>query len=281
MAGRGQVIRNDMKRASAVWHFGLMAEYWALFKREAPELPGLLALVARFGQPVLDLGCGSGRVLTQLLKHGVDADGVDVSEDMLAHARAAAEQAGYAPSLLVQTMSDLAPPRRYQTILIVDSFGLGGDRGLDLAILRQCYAALLPGGALVLNIGVEYETAADWGIWTTEGRRHLPQAWPDEAVERVAPNGDLFRLRIRALSASPLRQTYAREMEISKWVDGALAASESAALEGNMYLPSEVDLMLRTAEFADVEMFDGFSQTPATDASGQVVIVAQRALPTR
>ena len=79
-----------MPRSHAVWHDGLMAEYWALFKQASPEPPGLLALLQRSGQPVLDLCCGTGRVLLGLLRAGLDTDGVDVSADMISHANAAA-----------------------------------------------------------------------------------------------------------------------------------------------------------------------------------------------
>lgn len=117
-----------MSESSLVWHYGLMAESWARFKTDAPELPHLLKLIGRFGQPVLDLACGSGRILTKLLIAGVDADGVDVSDDMLDGARKAASAHGFASALLTRPMHDLNLPRQYGTILICDSFGLGGGR---------------------------------------------------------------------------------------------------------------------------------------------------------
>ncbi len=43
-----------------VWHYGLMAEHWAEFSIEAREAPFFLQEIARYGQPVLDMGCGTG-----------------------------------------------------------------------------------------------------------------------------------------------------------------------------------------------------------------------------
>lgn len=263
-----------MHDAPAVWHYGLMAEYWALFRNETPELPGLLALIARCGQPVLDLACGTGRILNGLLDHGVDVDGVDVSADMVAHARSAASLRGHAPSLRVQPMWAFSTGRSYRTIIIVDSFGLGGDRQQDLATLRRCRAALLPGGALILNVQMEYTGADAWALWSQPARNSLPQPWPEHAIERSAPDGATFRLRIRTLNASPLRQSYAREMRIEKWIDGSIAAQQTATLVGNMYLPSEVVALLRHAGFARVELLSGFTASPATDESGDIVFVA-------
>src|SRR6266511_2418284 len=50
-----------------------------------PELPFFQQAIARFGQPVLDLACGTGRLLVPLLYAGIDIDGCDISGDMLQH----------------------------------------------------------------------------------------------------------------------------------------------------------------------------------------------------
>jgi len=265
-----------MRHQPAVWHFGLMSEYWTLFKRETPELPGLLSTIQRFGQPVLDLACGTGRVLLGLLRHGVDADGIDVSADMIAHAKSAAALEGRAPSLHVQPMHDFSSDRSYRTIVIVDSFGLGGNRDQDRATLRRCHAALRAGGALILNIQMEYTSTEAWALWSPIGRASLPEPWPEREIERVAPNGDVYRLRIRTTSASAIRQSFTREMRIEKWVDGERRAEETATLAGNMYLPSEVIASLREAGFSRVELRSGFTDLPATDDSSSVVFIAEK-----
>ena len=39
--------------------------------------------IARYGEPVLELACGSGRFTTLLAKEGISITGVDISEEML------------------------------------------------------------------------------------------------------------------------------------------------------------------------------------------------------
>ena len=50
--------------------------------------------VARYGEPVLELACGSGRLTIPLAKEGVNITGVDISEDMLALAKSKASKDG-------------------------------------------------------------------------------------------------------------------------------------------------------------------------------------------
>ncbi|HLK25621.1 MAG TPA: class I SAM-dependent methyltransferase, partial [Caulobacteraceae bacterium] len=81
-----------------------MAERWAEFVTDTPQLAYLEAAVTRFGQPVLDLACGVGRLLLPLARAGVDIDGCDLSGDMLDHCRRKADAEGLRPGLYEQPM---------------------------------------------------------------------------------------------------------------------------------------------------------------------------------
>ena len=111
--------------AAATWHHGLVARWWAEFNLETPEL-GFFQPLVEAGQPALDLGCGAGRLLAPLLEAGLDVDGCDGSADMVERCRQRLQRDGLATSLHVQAMHELVLPRRYRTILVCGSFGLGG-----------------------------------------------------------------------------------------------------------------------------------------------------------
>ena len=44
------------------WHHGLVADWWAEFNLDGPEIDYFGRFVAD-GQPALDAGCGAGRLL--------------------------------------------------------------------------------------------------------------------------------------------------------------------------------------------------------------------------
>src|ERR671924_96038 len=140
-----------MKEKPQTWHYGLIAQWWAEFNDDfrPHEVPYFQRYVER-GQPALDVACGTGRLLLPYLRAGLDVDGCDVSADIVAFCREKAEREGLSPSLWVQPMHELEPPRRYRTIYVCGAFGLGSDRAQDAEALRRFHGALEPGGTLVL-----------------------------------------------------------------------------------------------------------------------------------
>ena len=186
-----------------VWHYGLMAERWAEFNIDAPELPFFQDAIARFGQPVLDVACGTGRLLLPLLRVGIDIDGCDISGDMLRFCRKKAAAEGYDPHLYEQPMHAFDIPRRYKTIYICGSFGLSGSRAADLETLRRCYIHLEDGGALLLNIQAEYTSPEAWDLWLGENRKALPEPWPEKGEGRIASDGSEHFGQFRLVQVDP------------------------------------------------------------------------------
>jgi SAM-dependent methyltransferase len=126
------------------WHYGLVADYWAAVNVDAPEVDLYRTFLRN---PVLDAGCGTGRLLVPLREAGFDVDGCDASADMIERARRRAPDA----MLWVSPLHELDPPRRYASIIVCGVLGLGSTREQDLEGLRRLQAALEPGGTLVLD----------------------------------------------------------------------------------------------------------------------------------
>ena len=106
--------RRELERMSTrpgTWHHGLVADWWAEFNQGGPEIDYFGQFVAA-GQPALDAGCGTGRLLLPWLRAGYDVDGCDVSADMIDRCRDLAEREAVSPHLWVQALHELAPPRR-------------------------------------------------------------------------------------------------------------------------------------------------------------------------
>jgi SAM-dependent methyltransferase len=100
---------------------------WAEFNDDfrPHEIPYFQRHIERDGEPALDVACGTGRLLIPYLRAGLDVDGCDVSADMVALCREKAVREGLTPTLFVQAMHELDPPRRYRTIFVSAGSGSG------------------------------------------------------------------------------------------------------------------------------------------------------------
>lgn len=263
---------------SGTWHYGLIARYWAEVNTPDPaELERCRAAIEEFGQPALDLGCGTGRLLLPLLAAGFDVDGVDVSEDMLAWAARSAADAGFAPRLVRTAFHELDLERTYRTILSIGSIGIGGDRAHDLEAMRLVRRHLAPGGAFVFDqhLLTDTDDVGRFAWWLPAHRPDLPRAWRDQPNRKVGANGDEFELDVRVIEHDPLRAREVLEIRARLWRDGAIVAEEIGRLAENQYLVPELRLMLEVAGFADVRVEAGYTGRPATGADSFVLFVAR------
>ncbi|MEK7785792.1 MAG: class I SAM-dependent methyltransferase, partial [Chloroflexota bacterium] len=133
---------------------GQMAATWDLFRGDTSNWEDrffFLDVVRKYGQPTLDVGCGTGRLLLDFLSQGMDVDGVDISPEMLALCHQKAAKLGLKPNTFQQRMESLDLPRKYQTIIVPSSsFQLLTDPGLAAEAMGRFFAHLLPGGTLAM-----------------------------------------------------------------------------------------------------------------------------------
>jgi SAM-dependent methyltransferase len=259
------------------WHYGLVAKWWAEFNEGGPEIAYFQKHVER-GQPALDVACGTGRLLIPYLRAGLDVDGCDVSADMIALCREQAEREGLSPTLFVQPMHELDPPRSYRTIFVCGGFGLGSDRERDAEALRRFFEHLEPGGTLVLDNENPYSGGLPWRYWRKEERDELPQQRePLEGLERRrGSDGAEYALHARVVDFDPLEQRVTYEMRAGMWRDGELVQEEQHTLQMTLYFKNELQLLLERAGFSVVAVHGDHSEEPATGDSDFVVFVARK-----
>jgi SAM-dependent methyltransferase len=103
-----------------------------------------LSLLLSVTGPVLDIGCGPGRMVRAAMDAGIAAMGIDVSPTAIDIAAAAGL------SVLLGSVFDKLPAEgHWQTALLVDgNIGIGGD--ID-AMLARCIEILAPGGEIVIE----------------------------------------------------------------------------------------------------------------------------------
>lgn len=140
----------------------------------APEWPALRALLPDLrGATVLDLGCGFGWFCRWARQHGAaHVTGMDVSEKMLARARAAGDDA--AITYIKADMEGLELPEKAFD-LAYSSLALHYVEKLE-ELMAVVHRALKPGGALVVSVEHPMMTAPAHAVWSADGEGR--KAWP-------------------------------------------------------------------------------------------------------
>jgi SAM-dependent methyltransferase len=256
--------------AATTWHHGLIARWWANFNLDGPEIAFFRSYVAS-GQPALDVGCGSGRLLVPWVADGLDVDGVDASADMIEACRVAARTAGCQPDLYVQPTHLLDLPRRYRAIISCGAFGLGGSRADDTEGLRRLRAHLLPGGVLALDYEVGEFDNDRWQRWRPRPADETP---PPSQARRLAPDGFHYALRHRIVAVDLAERSVTRELTAWQWQGDELVAHETHALVANVYSSNEIVALLGTVGFTDVHVLGGYHGGAPTELDGFHVFVA-------
>jgi SAM-dependent methyltransferase len=133
--------------------------YSRFYDLDYAEFDADLHLIEQFalhcGSPILELGCGTGRLLIPLAGSGYKVTGVDVSEAMLAVARRKVLANGLDSrvALLRQDMRELEIDTRFNlAFAAINSFlhmMTAGDQTAALLRIRQ---HLNPGGVLLLDL---------------------------------------------------------------------------------------------------------------------------------
>ena len=172
-------------------------------------------LLAGLAPPVLDVGCGPGRVVEGLGRLGMAALGVDP----VAAAVALAKQRG-AAALRRSVFDPLPGAGRWKTVVLFDgNIGIGGD---PVRLLRRCRQLLADDGSMLVELGapggcsgvhrVRLEHGADHGPWFT---------WSVVTVDVIVDVASAARLDVCALHQAP---------EERRWFAHLVKGTDASAL---------------------------------------------------
>ena len=138
------------------WIDGELAELYDLFPFDK-DIPFYLDLASAAGGRVLELACGSGRLLVPLAEAGNSVVGLDSSRPMLARAeerlRRAGPEVAARTSLVEGDMRAFELGERFDLVIIaVRSFAHVQSRLDQQAVLRASARQLRPGGLLAVDL---------------------------------------------------------------------------------------------------------------------------------
>ncbi|WP_353828443.1 class I SAM-dependent methyltransferase [Agromyces sp. SYSU T0242] len=131
-----------------------------------------LAVLDRASGPVLDVGCGPGRMLHAAALRSLPALGIDIALGAVARARVLGGLA------LHRSVFDRLPLEgRWRCVLLLDgNIGIGGD---PTALLRRCAELLAADGAILVEVDAEPDLVVlgECTVHDDDGRESAPFPW--------------------------------------------------------------------------------------------------------
>jgi SAM-dependent methyltransferase len=219
-------------------------------------------LARESGGPVLELGCGTGRVLLPIARDGVASVGLDQSPGMS------------------EAIARKNPPPNLRVVLgRMQSFDLGGERFRlifsafrsfqhlytvddQLACLARVRRHLQPGAAFAFDV-------------FAPNLERVAQAEEPESEEARFFEDDVEVVRSTAVSRDHPNQMMRLRMRYERRRGGRVVGNDVVEFRMRYFFRFELEHLLARAGFDDVQIFGGFDERPYDYVSGETVVVAR------
>jgi SAM-dependent methyltransferase len=215
--------------------------------------------------PVLDVACGTGRVMIPCLRLGLDIEGLDLYDGMLDRLRRKAAAEGLHPRLHRADMSDFRLTRQFFLIMIpFNAFIHNMTADAQIRCLTLCREHLLPGGLLAFDTffpGREIIMATD-GARVLEGEiAHLETGLPVRMYDT------------RSFDRVEQTQRSINEVEFLDAAGNVVETRRSECCSRFIY-KSEMELLLLLSGFARWQISGGFDRRPLVNETDAMIVEA-------
>jgi SAM-dependent methyltransferase len=224
-------------------------------------------LARRCRSPVLELGCGTGRVVLHLARAGFEVTGLDVSPVMLAVAREKLARAGLAEGvrLVEADLCDFALDRRFaMAILAINTFMHFLTVADQVRVLENARRHLKPGGFLVIDL-----PCADRSLLLETGERL--------SINHVLtdPNTGRTILKLVTATVDLATQTQRLTLAYDETDGGGVVHRTTASFVVRYFFRYEMELLLDKAGFALEALYGSYGFDPYEDDSERMIFVAR------
>lgn len=232
------------------------------------DLPALQAYAQRTGGPLLELGCGTGRLLVPLARAGYAVTGVDLSPEMLRRAREKITAAKLTERVTLiegdYSTAALGGPYRF-AFCVMNTFLHLLTTDAQVRALRHWRQHLAPGGLLLLDVfHPDFRQLAE-----LDGRLIYDRSWQDAETSATV-------MKFVTCMTDPARQLLHVTMlydEIA--TDGALRRTV-ATYDICYFGKAEAELTLERAGYVLEAVYGGWDLAPFEGNPDRMILVARR-----
>ncbi len=239
-----------------------MAEFYDLIYSDRLDLEFYLREARNARGPVLEVACGTGRILLRLLREGVDAYGIDISEGMLGILARKAAQEKLPMRAEKGDMSAFSLGKRFRLIIVpYRSFLHLPDKQARERALRAFMEHLEPGGRLILHT---YNPSRE-ELAMTGGYHNY------DVEELESPDGVKYTLSWH-LHYEPLGRIARYKIEMT----GGQAGKREFRMDICFVEQREISGLLKGCGFRNIRQYCGFGYEPFHEGCKEAVWIAER-----
>jgi SAM-dependent methyltransferase len=230
------------------------------------DIPFYLDCAKQCGGEVLELGCGTGRVLLPIARAGIDITGLDASEEMLDIARKKIDDTiRKKVTLLRGDMKDFILSKHFSMIFIAfRTFQCLLTKQEQISCLECIWRHLTDNGTLIIDLfAPRHDLLA-------QVHRSL------DLGEFYDEENDVYVVR-RAEDKYDLAEQTLHEDRFYEWTDkNGEFHSRQWSFELSYLFRYEAELLLQKCGFRVEEVYGDFDQTPYNYYSGEQIFVVRK-----
>lgn len=238
------------------------------------DVPFYLELARSTGGPVLELGCGTGRVLLSIARAGIAVDGVDNSVPMLDRLRRKLElEAGQdreRVSVYEGDMRNFRSQRKFALVIIpfrpLQHMYNVKDQ---LAALRTAAFHLRDGGLLAFDVYYPRFDKLNSGL----GQEVLEMEWRDPADP-----GQVIRRYYRKDSHDKIHQNIRLTFIFRTWRGDEIIREETEGLQMSYYTYPHLRALFMLAGLEVAEEYGSFNKAPLDNHAPEMIFLLKKAV---
>ncbi len=256
--------------------YGLSAKYYDdayAIKPDLVDLPFYVNLAKQIGGPILEMGCGTGRILLPIARAGVEIHGLDNAPTMLNILRERIqnepEEVRTKITLHEGDMRNFRGQQKYRLVTIpfrpMQHMYTLEDQ---IAALKTAAFHLEEDGILAFDVFFPKYHLLDIGI----GEEMLELEWPVKSCP-----GRKVRRYFRKDFVDKIDQVFSFTFIFRTYDNETLVREETEAIKLSYYAYPQLKALFRLAGLVSVEEYGSFNKTPLDETAKEMIFLLRRA----
>lgn len=250
--------------------FDLYADFYDKWNEAfTSDIPLWLEYALKYGSPVLELCCGTGRILLPIAREGIEITGVDISEKMLGKAK---EKLNQEPlevqervTLHQGDMRNFNLKKEFNLIFIpFNSFQVLLSMEEQNGCLHSVYKHLSPQGRLIISMFYPDLNRAE-GVLRSEG--DLLKDYPQEYDTTQIYSNQFFDKSKQIIKVRFFVDTVKSDGRFFR---------KTIDLKMRYFFPAEFERILFSNRFETEQLFGNYDKSPFENRSPFMIFVARK-----